>query len=746
MNAGEVLRASERAALRKNVDGRIISHVTGKKTNKQKKSLGAVGFITAMIVVFMAFFGTGNMIPSAISERLIEEMDVQYADAVESKKLVFQQALSSGEIPEDTANLLKANGVLVGYLKDGEFVEGNKADGELVLKKNEEIIKASEFFDKVSSDVGLYNAFNNATYSRAAYYYDDAATKVFKKIGTNRNNYTGDSDFDEVMDKMVGEGSSMEANGVMLVEKTRELNDGTTETYYEYDVIGEAAKSKDVEVDTFINTVGEKNKDKTTEQATVNAADELKVMDTVAKEQKSSLFFLTFMENISKMKAGEGSEAKINEAMNYLYESKKSEVVDIKTGEVVTTEGTALESKSLYAVLAGKKVSAEEVENYSSDRIIKTVNNQLGNNTTAETDEALNNTVASTGSKLKSAIGRFIEKGIASISQEVLAKVKPTVSSSLIDNSFDSINGVTAGEMLVEGAMNFGKELAKASGATPGDEAAITAYLKLNSEILAMDAATERMNRSPFDITSRHTFLGSIIYKMAISNIKVKTASILSTTSRSISSVVASSVQDLLPHSYADETEGYLATFGDCVTQKRIGAVGSAQCSEIATFDASTLNDTFNNAEFKAFVEKNTELNSSGTRKIKKGSILERFVLYNNERTTPVGVMDGGILNSLINNSSSNTFFSDILAMIKNFLGASEEQKRIASGAAFVNSSSNQDWDTYKYAQRYVSLARATDSLRRYAGDSTAYNNILYFEGSENPVIALLKEYYAYNR
>ena len=78
--------------------------------------------------------------------------------------------------------------------------------------------------------------------------------------------------------------------------------------------------------------------------------------------------------------------------------------------------------------------------------------------------------------------------------------------------------------------------------------------------------------------------------------------------------------------------------------------------------------------------------------------------------------------------------------------GTSESDKRIASGAAFVNSVDNEDWQTYKYAQRYVSLARATASLRKYADGSTAYNNIQFFEGLENPVVAFTREYYASRR
>jgi glutamyl/glutaminyl-tRNA synthetase len=85
----------------------------------------------------------------------------------------------------------------------------------------------------------------------------------------------------------------------------------------------------------------------------------------------------------------------------------------------------------------------------------------------------------------------------------------------------------------------------------------------------------------------------------------------------------------------------------------------------------------------------------------------------------------------------------DIAEMIEIFMGTSEENKRFASGEAFVNSSVNPDWQTYKYAQRYVSLARATAALKQYTDDKTAYNNMKFFEGSENPVVAFIKQYNA---
>ena len=727
MNTTEVLREGEKSALNNN---QIVSKVTGKKkkTGSGKiKGITAATFITVIIAVFAIFFSSGTLIPSAISERLIEETDTQYADAVESKKLVFQKAMKEGELPDNTTDILKQRGIDVGYVEtNGEFKETNKSEYELVLKMDNRIITADNFINEVSNDARLYDAFNAATYSRAAYYYDDPAKEVFRKIGTNRNNYTADSDFEEVMSKVMGEGSDININSVSPTSDN-DVN------YYKEN--GESTSSNN-DIWSFIEEVIRKNPATTSNESALNTADSLKVADTVAKEQRSSLFYTLFMENISKMKAGEGNESKINEAMNFLYEDTETEVVDIETGELITVKGTALDSPSLYAVLSGEKMKPEDSQNYSSDRVLKTVENSIGMSDLNTTK----GTVASVDSGVKGAIGRLIKSGGETVSMSVLEKVEPTLYSSLVDNSYGTIKGVNAGEFLVEGAVNTGKMLAKTSGATVGDADSVAEYARLNSEILAMDAEVDRMNRSPFDVTSKNTFLGSILYKLAInnrfhgSNLLGRVSSVMSSTIQSIGSITTGVK--------AEGTEGFLSTYGDCETKAGIGAVGDSHCADITTFDTSTLNDTFNDAGFKAFVEKNTILDGD-TRSVKEGSTLANFIIYNNERITPTGVVDGGILDSLSSGGyGSVSFITNILQMIESFLGTSESDKRIASGASFVNSVNNPDWGQYKYAQRYVSLARATAALRQYSGNSTAYNNIEFFEGKENPVVAFLDDYY----
>ena len=740
MSAEEVLRESESRALK---NGEFVTHVTGRKVRNSKHklaSISATGFITLILIVAVAFFSVGNIVPNAISERLIEETDVQYADLVESKKIVLQQALREGNIPDDTAQMLKKNGVIVGYLDEGgNFVEKNKGSGSLVLKKGDEIISAENFISKINSDVELYNAVTLATYDRAAAYYDEAAYEVFREIGTRRNNFNNSEDLTKVMKQVMGEGSDIDINSVALMEKTETNDEGEEETTYEMTTSGETANSSGNAAE-FVEAVRQKNPAENENNSALNAADTLKVADTISQEQRSSLFFALFMENISKMMAGDGNESKINGVLNFLHTTSETEVVDTKTGEMVKVKGSPMDSPSLYALLTGEKTDKQRVENYSSERILKTVRNRINQiNGYSPADS----TVASSSDKTKGSIGRIFDPNGTLATQEVMQTVEPTVNSSLMENAYGTFSGVNAGEFLAAGAVNLGKKLAKTSGATIGDEGAIKTYARLNNTVLAMDAKADRMNRSPFDVTSKNTFLGSIVYKFAMAGIKNKEAGNLISNVATFSGMVGQAVRGLLPQSFADDTETYLTSFGDCETIGTIGAVGTAVCSEIATFDTSTLNDPFNNPEFVEFVNNNTVLDENGTRTIKEDSVLADFIVYNDERKTPMGVMDGGILEALRGGWGSIPFISDILAMIEEFLGASEQEKRIASGEAFVNSNSNTDWQNYKYAQRYVSLARTTAMLKQHSNDQTAYRDLKFFEGEESPVVAFLNQYYA---
>ncbi len=738
MSPTEVLHDADNRALE---NRQVISNVVGKKSkkirfSKRMKAFGATGVVTLLLVILVAFLGSGFLMPIAFVERLSEVFDVQGVDGIESKIIAFQLILradgvqdNEAVVPDNTLQRLKENGILVGYEENGEFIESNLGGRKLSVLYNGTVIPESDFYKAVNSDAGLYDAFNAATYSRVAYYYDDTARAVFKRLGTSLNNYSSKESFEETTSRLMGEGNNVNVNNVTLVEK--ENQDGEIESVYE--TVGETTSPQN-NAEAFINTVASKNKAKDETVATLNAGDTINAANKITEEQRSSLFFLAFMENINKMKAGDGSESQINEAMNLLYKVKKNEVTDVRTGETITVEGSMMDSPSLAAILSGEKLDFDDVRNYSEDRILDLVTNQVGQEASQET---LNGTITSTSSKARANIGRYVSSDGAQVAnQEKLRTVAPIVENSLINNGFSTIGGVVGGELLVKGAANVGMSLAIASGGTAGDVESVKSYAKVASNVLALEAEADRMSRSPLDISSRNTFLGSLVYKFA-SFTQGQTGFLGSI--RNFAQVARLGLTMIGEKSYADDNDiSYLTEFGECLTLSNIGATGMMSCVANITFDSSTLDGILDDPNFLKFIEENTEL-KNGVRTVKSGSKLANFINYSTERITPIGMTDGGILKATESDSKIG-FISSFTSLISNFTGASENNKRIASGAAFVNSSANDDWETYKYAQRYVELARAISMLRMYDGETTAYAGLQYFEGTENPVVAFKQQ------
>lgn len=705
---------------------------TGKQANNKKSKIGLkilsplliFGILAIGIIIF--FFSLGNLIPDTISTNLTEATDVQCANGTIDKEWAFIEILRQGQVPSDTIEHLKESNILIGNLDEfGNFTES--ASGT-TLKKDDQILSDVALYDAFQNDAELYTAFNKATYSCAAFYYDDAAKQTFRQLGTTRNNYTEDSDYKEVMNKAVNNGNNIKTNTGSKVRKTRKNEEtGEEEVYYTYEASGSNSNYNDLSSEEIIESTRKQNPAATATESALNTADVLKIADTASKEQRSSSFFLYFIENINKVKAGDGNASKIHEAMDFLTTSTTNEIVDTKTGEVITVTGSPVESPSLYKILSGGSFSTEEVRNFSSDRILQTVENKLDlsvatttpvNNSVAK---AITSSIASISNNLSGSIFRFLTSTIETVEFSVLAPLMPTISSSLINNSYsDSISGISGGEMLVEGAVNVGKKLAvMGSGATAGDSNSVLAYNHQVVQIAKLNAESERLTKSPFDITSKNTFLGSIAYSLI--PLLTKTGSFK---------------LSILPTVSADDEDTYLSNFGNCETLSTINAVGTGHCSVIATFDTSTQYDPYNNQEFLDFVDQNTYLDNSGNRKVKTGSYLADFIKYNNTRNTPLGTIDS----TFLSNIKHQTVTSKIEDALSLFNEASDETKAIASGAAFTNSENNPYWNRYKYAQRYVSINRAVSILKQFSNDKTAYNNLTGFEGNNDPIIAFMEE------
>ncbi len=198
---------------------------------------------------------------------------------------------------------------------------------------------------------------------------------------------------------------------------------------------------------------------------------------------------------------------------------------------------------------------------------------------------------------------------------------------------------VGAGEMMSQNAQSGGGSLLTKDGAI--------AYHQETQRVLAMQAEEDRLNLSPFDPTSRNTFLGSIVFAampLAYSNGIFSTLGTLgSITSRSFASILpgASAVDDAKFRSGLETCvddfyeEHGIAAGPDCVIMRGVD-VGTLNADPDEIFDY-----LIDKGEIKANLSgENDTLEDA----IISNSNLDKFKKYCSERESPIGsdVSDGG--------------------------------------------------------------------------------------------------------
>ena len=242
-----------------------------------------------------------------------------------------------------------------------------------------------------------------------------------------------------------------------------------------------------------------------------------------------------------------------------------------------------------------------------------------------------------------SALGSVAFSAAVSIA---IAHLVPFIAGILTRKVVTEVAGEDLGNMLVSGANMYMGQNHQQSGGSVASKGAFIAYLQEQDRVVAENARYERETRSPFDITSKYTFLGSLASQM------IPIASQMSTFTGMIngaSTVVGNAVRSITPHSSA-ASAAIVAQIAEDQTEKNcpemhdIGAVADAFCNPYIVTDTSTLEDNpatvVNEVNaLKGFENPDKEEDA----KIDAGSDLARYIIYCGQRTSPWGKVDQNI-------------------------------------------------------------------------------------------------------
>lgn len=740
------------------------SSTTGRFSLKgKKKGLAAIISIVFLMVGGGAFLGSSNtLLAPAIEALFTSATNTQNASSKTLSATIIRYALrnngstNTGEvwekpyknISEQFSKQLSSNGI---------EVDGN------TLKYGDEIIDADNFMNSYNNNYEFRGDIIDSRYGNIIDYYDTPADDAFQDINISRNifrdyNQTGDTEADDVeFRNTISDDLSGSSTDITTTKQKREEyettvtnEDGTTSTETSTRDVYEPNKNTS-KIDT----------DDTMEAATIKANSYLssiaKVSDFISwgctamkvaslvssaiaamEMYQSYSYFMGMIENVSKMKAGYGDESAINSFLNFMTTSATTTIEDYSQSvkfngnnyqsaqtslDTKTETGTPLEASGVQMIMSGAPANLASLQNYSLERTSKSVFSALAMTGTTAAACAVSDATGSIislattfasgglsvigGYALKLGFGLTATYSIGAF----LSFLVPTLARTFFIDPLKEAIGIPGGETFARGA-GVNLQLAQsANGQAFASKSNIAQYNRLNNQVAALDAEVDRLNRSPFDITSKNTFLGSIAYSLLpilTSGTTSTLSSLIRTTAKSLGSLTGNV-------SAEGEGSSYLTTHGDCPQLAEVGGDGTVYCNSITISDPSMFNVTIDDQQYWNFINANVDCNrTSGKCKINENGVLAKKITVCDKRLSPPGVYDANIANLFeVGNGFTGAIpvVGDIINLINSTSALANRDWITGERCGFTEQNSRHWNNEMKYAQHFVQEQRILEQM-----------------------------------
>ena len=711
-----------------------------KKQERFKLSGVKISAISAIIiVVIIALVGT-MLLGTPIFT--IGHIDMNLQDALgfsgtirileKQSGYVIKEMMAKGEMPDDLAGDFAAHGMMFGQVTDqGDFVRTNtyvadagalkdlavlgnfkveKSDGNLAILYHDEVIGPDEFVGAIESNPELYAEYSEALDISARYYYSSDVDAVYKDMNISRAAFedwksTGDQEedqeqFNEIMMGILDNKSNLVLDGCVGEE---------SEDNYSVDVTNPDSAIA------VISEIADRTKGS---DATKKAAESLSSAISSSEPYLAANAFMAIEEPIQRARIdGDGP---IHELMNTLYAKNNLTYVDVNTNTEVTTDKAIIETDNFVAAVSGGEFSKRQAENFSRDRGLKL---------TGMSDVSIitDATISTTGQK-KSEIMAKMQHG-SSADQSVLMPMDDSLSIAIVKKNSDLFRTVVGGNRIIEGGAFLSNSInARVLAAMPSDEETIAAYHREVKDALAWKAEAERATKSPFDITSQYTFLGSLTH--GLTNTMLRNTSSDNSALGSLVGMMADltndSVKDLSGTVIADGKENdYGVTLGEsCQTVNAAGAEGDIYCSSHNTLSTGYMKKT--KEDWQASLGGN--LDESGN--IVSDSQLGQFIVLGMDRRSTIGVENSEVCEAWkdFNQGIIGKIIDKLLDLLGLYNSCRGVDSGVAIGSDYTFSGSNSNAATVKLYSGFVLYDTVYSLLKGKTSSVAAFREKYYQE------------------
>ncbi|MBQ3309138.1 hypothetical protein IJG78_00485 [Candidatus Saccharibacteria bacterium] len=696
----------------------IPRHIA-KPSKKDKKSGFLRRFAPATLILlvigigFFVIFGSASFLGPHIESLFTEATDTAYTG----------YNLRATHMAEE---MLEGKISITDYMKERLEKEGIKVSSSSSLEYNGKTITAGNFRDMYNGDTYFREAYDNAIRGRAANFFDTAAEKFYQKLGLSRDvfsNYqaTGNEQTDSSSyNSLLTNYFESSANATLDTAEKQITEDDEGNQIIEYIPIGNAVSSSsssgassEDRAKEYLRSIGEKVAELTAGCSTFKIGNMVATAVSSNRYYQAAHEFMTKIENLSKAKAGYGDNSAANTVLNWFTTPATTTVYDPVTSEEITVTGSPLEAEGARVILGGVPANYSNTPKYSLERSYTATDNVsygMGLDVNTCTIARAGGVVISLaalaipgGGLVNAAIGVLLgtafNLGVRVAAEVVLSTLVPTIARIMYENPFENAVGIAGGEGFAMGAANANMLSARqTSGASIASKEQILAYNEETDALIARDAAVDRLHHSPFDASSKNTFLGSLAHTLL--PLATSTSNTFSTLT-DLSTITNTSLASLSSTYAAGENSSLMTSFGDCAKTEEIGGSANFYCSAISTLDLSIIDTPTDDAEYQAVISASVDIGENGEEIVRDGSPLADFITFHMGRYSAPGIRDANIAKACKERSRTLSFLTNIKDMLKAF-DTTDYCESVADGSRYVNSPDNPAWQIEKWHQLWV--------------------------------------------
>lgn len=181
------------------------------------------------------------------------------------------------------------------------------------------------------------------------------------------------------------------------------------------------------------------------------------------------------------------------------------------------------------------------------------------------------------GSMVKDWLQSAVISAIIGSIMLAIQSLVPHIAAFLMEDYLVDKLGEKPAYMILDAISKLGKDGLKNASGRPGTINQVRAEYRDTQEILARDAEFDRSTKSPFDVTSKYTFMGSLINQLTpLANSLSSPLSVMSNTVN----LIGDAVTAISPTAKAAGEVEFMGTLNeDCPALRNLGLVGDAFCN-----------------------------------------------------------------------------------------------------------------------------------------------------------------------